>query len=132
MAAMMEPVMKFHAAVEEARESDVRIFWDVRVIKGKDELIVNNVGSASIPRGLSGSRRAKMPFVVHQEIVEKIANPLLAELQDMTATEVLDNLAKLENKAPVVAIEDEEDPDADLGPDTRIAEAAAAAAEHHE
>lgn len=134
--AMITPLLEFHKVAESAEDADIRLFWDVRLLKGKAEPLVSVKGSSSLPGALRGAQQAKAPTLVYQEIVEKIATPLLARMQDLVNAGALDALSERTQAPRLVNDEtvetEEEDPDADLGPGTAIAEAAAAAANNHE
>lgn len=74
--AALAPVEEFHKAVEDANQNDVRIFWDVHIVRGSNTPLKRVRGSSSLPDLLSKKMVANAPSIIQQEIVEKIAMPL--------------------------------------------------------
>ncbi len=96
--AALAPVVEFHKAVDSASDNDLRLFWDIRLVQGKDTPFTTMSGHASFPGILSGSALGQMPALLSREIVEKIAVPLNARLQDISNERAL-------RPAPKAAIE---------------------------
>ena len=92
--AAMAPVVDFHKTVENASDDDLRVFWDVRLVQGKDTPFTTMSGHSSFPGILSGSSLGQLPAAMSREIVEKIAVPLAARLQDMTNARALGAVMK--------------------------------------
>ena len=82
--AAMGPVVDFHKTVVNASENDLRLFWDIRLVQGKETPFTSMSGHSSFPGVLVGSALGQLPSVMSREIVEKIAVPMAARLQDMT------------------------------------------------
>jgi hypothetical protein len=90
---LLEPVIEFHKPVESATEDDLRIYWDVRVVRGKGETFTHSQGSSSLPRALASNMKALAPALIQQEILEKISMPLTAKLQTVAEQLTMDGLA---------------------------------------
>lgn len=97
--AALGPVLEFHKSVEHASDNDLRLFWDIRLVQGKDTPFTSMSGHSSFPGMLVGSSLGQLPSVMSREIVEKIAVPLAARLQDMTNEQVLGTVMK--NVVPI-------------------------------
>lgn len=74
----LEPVEKFHEAVEGAEDDDVRIYWDVHLVRGKNKPLRRVQGSSTLPSLLTDKLLPNAPSMIQQEIVEKVALPLTA------------------------------------------------------
>jgi len=84
LSSILEPLIEFHKAVENSSENDLRLYWDIRLVQGKDTPFTSMSGHSSFPGVLVGSALGQIPASMSREIVEKIAVPLAARLQDMT------------------------------------------------
>ena len=103
--ALMAPLVDFHKAVESASNDDLRLFWDVRVVRGQNEPFMTANGSSTLQGLLHGSRKTKASDFIRQEIVDKIADPLGAKIQDMVCDGALaDALADMD-VPPMMTIE---------------------------
>lgn len=96
MLALLSPLIEFHKETEDASDGDLRIFWDVRLVRGKNTPYMSTSGSSSLPGILStAAARNKAPLVIHQEIDDKIAGPLhnkmQQELSDKNLTKAFNN-----------------------------------------
>ena len=89
---LFAPLLEFHKTVESAADTDLRLFWDVRLIRGKDTPYLSTTGSTSLPGVLSGSARNTLPSYIYQEVEDKIATPMLARLQDLVGGAALEAL----------------------------------------
>jgi len=74
--AALAPLEEFHAAVESAEDEDVRVYWDVRIVSGKDIPLKGVQGSSTMPGLLTEKMIPQAPSMIQQEIVDKIALPL--------------------------------------------------------
>lgn len=92
--AALGPVVDFHKTVETASENDLRVYWDIRLVQGKDTPFTSMTGHSSFPGILVGSALGQLPSAMSREIVEKIAVPLSARLQDMTNERALNTVMK--------------------------------------
>lgn len=118
--AMLAPMMDFHKTVEDAQENDLRLYWDVRIVQGKDTPFMNTTGSTSLPGILHGSRRGQACDSIQKEIIDKIALPLSARIQDMVCDGALSEaLAGMAMLPPPPADRDDE-----IQPAAVVAEAA--------
>lgn len=88
------PTLEFHKAVEEASENDLRLFWDIRLVQGKDTPFTALSGSSTFPGVLVGTALAALPNMIYREIVEKVAMPLNARIHDMTSANALAAVAR--------------------------------------
>lgn len=76
------PLRAFHEAVEEAQASDIRIFWDVRVVRGKDTPFTRSQGVTHMPGALHPRMFADVSAMIQGEISDKVAKPLVAAIMD--------------------------------------------------
>jgi hypothetical protein len=90
---LLEPVIDFHKPVEGATEDDLRIYWDVRVVRGQDSPFAHVTGSSSLPMALASNTKALAPTVIQAELLEKVSRPLTAVLQTETEQQTMDELA---------------------------------------
>lgn len=99
--AALAPVVDFHKTVDNASENDLRMYWDVRLVQGKDIPFTSISGHSSFPGILVGSALGRMPDALSREIVEKIAVPLAARLQDMSNESAMQDLPQPANGSVV-------------------------------
>ena len=71
------PLAEFHKAVGGATADDLRMHWDVRVLRGQDSPFAQVSGTSTLPRILARKRLALAPSAIQEEVSEKIAKPLL-------------------------------------------------------
>ena len=90
---LLEPLTDFHKAVEGATEDDLRIYWDVRVVRGQNSPFAHVTGSSSLPNALASNMKALAPSAIQQEIMEKISRPLTAVFQTEAEQQAMDGLA---------------------------------------
>jgi hypothetical protein len=90
---LLEPLTDFHKAVEGATEDDLRIYWDVRLVRGQSSAFAHVTGSSSLPRALASNMKALAPALIQQEILEKISMPLTAKLQTVVEQLTMADLA---------------------------------------
>lgn len=95
--AALAPVVDFHKTVDSASDNDLRMYWEVRLVKGKDTPFTSISGHSSFPGILVGSALGRMPEALSREVVEKIAVPLAARLQDMSTKDAMRDLPQLTN-----------------------------------
>lgn len=89
---LISPLVEFHRDVLTASDNDLRIFWDVRVLRGTGETFLGTTGSSAMPGLLGDKMKPLSPGMIQQEINEKIAAPLVAELQGMVETDTFGNM----------------------------------------
>lgn len=100
---MLQPLMDFHKTVEGANDNDLRMYWDVRVIRGANETFMTSVGSSSLPGALSEKLRGNASSLIQQEVYEKISVPLVGEMQTIVENGALEGakrLVRLTNYSP--------------------------------
>ena len=90
---LLEPLTDFHKAVEGATEDDLRIYWDVRLVRGQDSPFAHVTGSSSLPNALASNMKALAPSAIQQEVLEKISRPLTAVFQTEAEQQTMDGLA---------------------------------------
>lgn len=84
---ILKPLTDFHRADETANEDDLRMSWDVRLVRGKDTPYQHVKGTCSLPSLLAPKMIATATSAVEREIHEKILMPMAARLQsDVEAT----------------------------------------------
>lgn len=92
------PMLEFHKAVENATADDLRMFWDVRVVRGADTPFAHLTGSTPMPRILSSNMRALGPSKIENEITNKILIPLMAMVQTEVERAASEGLSAEEGK----------------------------------
>lgn len=94
---LFKPVTDFHKAVEDAGDDDFRIYWDVRLVRGKDTPFVHRQGSSTLSALLAPKMRPLAVGVIESEVRDKIIAPLIAafmtELEKVNS-EALSRLSK--------------------------------------
>jgi hypothetical protein len=78
---LIAPLTEFHKDVDSAVDTDLRIYWDVRVVQGRGKTFAHSQGSSSLPGALTPKMKAHAPSMIQQEVVDKIAQPLVAAFQ---------------------------------------------------
>lgn len=73
----LQPLFDFHRAIESAKDDDLRMFWDVRVLRGKDTPFASVQGSTSMPKALSQKMAPSAPSNIEMEVIQKIMEPLM-------------------------------------------------------
>lgn len=79
---IMKPLLEFHGAKDEEAADDLRLFWDVRIVRGNGERWTNVSGSSTLPGALSQSRLQLLSTTLQDEIENKITAPLATVAQD--------------------------------------------------
>lgn len=90
---LLEPLIEFHDSVEGATASDLRIYWDVRVVRAERTPFARVTGSSSLPQALAHNTRVLAPGLIQQEVRDKITTPLTALLQTEVENQTLAELA---------------------------------------
>jgi hypothetical protein len=117
--ALLAPLLEFHKEVTDSDDGDLRLFWDVRLVRGKNTPYMSTSGSSSLPGILSSpTALARAPITISQEIDEKIAMPLNNKMQQMISEK---NIAKVINR-PNLTLENNLESD-DLAAETAMLEA---------
>ena len=94
---LLTPLADFHKAVEDASHNDLRLSWDVRLIRGENTPLCHVHGTSSLPAMLAPKMLALAPTQMQGEVMEKIASPLVAIMQTEAEDVVYANLAKQES-----------------------------------
>lgn len=90
----VQPLLEFQKASEENSQDDIRIYWDVRLVRGKDTLFAHVKGASSNPGMLANNMIAKAPCRIQEECQDKIFAPLLAKMQQEAERVVFDRVEK--------------------------------------
>lgn len=88
------PLLDFHKAVAEAGDNDLRMYWDVRILRGSGETFITSCGSSSFPDALGPKQRANAAITIQQEVHDKIAVPLVGKMQAAVETGALEGATK--------------------------------------
>lgn len=78
----LQPLVDFHKAMESAKEDDLRILWDIRIVRGKETLFIRNQGSSSMPGALAPKMAPLAPSNIQKDISQKITTPLMNAVVD--------------------------------------------------
>lgn len=74
----LQTLTDFHRALEGSKNDDLRICWDVRIVRGADTPFHSVSGVSSLPGILSAKMKSLAPHLIEQEVHDKIAQPLTA------------------------------------------------------
>ena len=101
--AMLEPLTTFHQPVEGAADGDVRVHWDLRIVRGKGEFFVHETGTSTLP-GLLDQRALKdATSRIQQEVMDKMAAPLIGKMQAEVEEWTSKELVKREEELGIAA-----------------------------
>jgi len=89
---LLKPLTDFHASREDAGNDDVRIYWDVRLVRGKKEPLCHVHWTSSLPALLHYKMIARASTEIEMEVMKKITAPLVAALQAEAEKQVFANL----------------------------------------
>lgn len=78
---LLRPLMDFHQLVDSATDDDLRIFWDVRIVRGGDTQFAQTTGVSTLPRALAPKMKALAPAKIQEEVTSKILQPLIGKTQ---------------------------------------------------
>lgn len=92
MQQLLQPLIDFHTESADAADDDLKMFWDVRLVRGSGRPFLNTSGVTTITAALSGSAARMLTSVLQDEVFEKIARPLVSKAQDMIGPIELDRL----------------------------------------
>lgn len=76
------PLTRFHESVAAANGTDIRMYWDVRLVRGEDEAFTQVTGTSSMPGMLSDKLRGHATAQIQQEVLDKITGPLVAAFME--------------------------------------------------
>lgn len=88
----LKPLVEFHQAQDAATSDDLRLYWDVRLVRGPSEVFLSASGQSTLNGALSGSARNTLATQLQDEIMDKIARPLVSRAQDMVGKAALQML----------------------------------------
>ena len=74
----LQPLFDFHREIESAKDDDLRMFWDVRIVQGKNTPFASIQGSSSMPKALSQKMAPSAPSNIEKEVIQKIIEPLMS------------------------------------------------------
>lgn len=95
----LAPLLEFHKAAEEASQDDLRMYWDVRLVRGKDTPFTHVKGSTHLPGILTRKMRPLASSTIEVEVRNKINLPLVSMIQSVVECATLEELAA-EGKRP--------------------------------
>jgi hypothetical protein len=78
---LLKPLTDFHKAVEDANQNDLRLFWDVRIVRGENTPYCHVHGSSSLPALLAYNMMSQAPQAIEHEATAKIVVPLVSFMQ---------------------------------------------------
>lgn len=93
---LLKPLTDFHRAVEDATQNDLRLFWDVRLLRGGNIPFCHVHGSSSLPSLLNYNMLAEAPAKIEVEATNKIVIPLLSFMQLEVSKMLFPNQAERE------------------------------------
>jgi hypothetical protein len=59
----------------------LRLYWDVRIVRGRDTSFARVTGTSNLPRALACNMVAIAPTRIQRAVLEKIMEPLTAIMQ---------------------------------------------------
>jgi hypothetical protein len=92
---VFKPLIEFHKVVEDATDDDMRIYWDVRLVRGKDTPYLHVHGSSTLSSMLAPKLRPHAVGVIQSEVADKISAPLVAAFMTELEKGTFEALAKL-------------------------------------
>jgi hypothetical protein len=92
---LIKPLTDFHKAVDDATDDDFRIYWDVRLVRGKDTPYVHVRGSSTLSSMFAPKLRPHAVGVIQSEVRDKISAPLVAAFMTELEKETFEALARL-------------------------------------
>lgn len=110
LVALLQPLVDFHKASSEFNQDDLKLFWDVRLIRGNGEHYLSTTGTSTLSGALSGSSARLLTATLQDELTEKIARPLVSKAQDKLSEAVKSQIAESSDEfdTPLLGYEDEE------------------------
>lgn len=78
---LLKPLTDFHRAVEDATQNDLRMLWDVRIVRGENSPYCHVHGSSSLPALLAENMLVEAPERIESEATTKIVHPLVSFMQ---------------------------------------------------
>lgn len=135
----MRTLTEFHAALEDAKQDDLRIYWDVRLVRGKDTPFASVTGTSTLPGALTAKMKSNSPTMIQQEVMDKIALPLTAvfmnegELQNYVQAHAIEaESSQSRRRKPPTFADDETDDETRLASQARTPVITVNAEEHED
>lgn len=91
------PIADFHAAVENVSDNDIRIYWDIRIVRGSSTPFTHSTGVTSMPGILSDKLRIHAVSMIEREIGEKVGAPIGAAFMEEAERQALQNTSRIAN-----------------------------------
>lgn len=98
-----KPLIEFHQAVNTNKDGDLRLFWDVRLVRGVNTPFTQTTGTSALPGILSKKLLPQATVQIEHEVVEKIGGPLVAALMELIAKEDFGTLSRLAEQSLIAA-----------------------------
>ena len=96
VASLFEPLIEFHQPDEGMTMDDVKVYWDVRAIRGKDTAFAHIKGTSTLNMMLAPCMMIEAPCRAEQEITDKITKPMAGVFQDYVTRVALEEVAAKE------------------------------------
>lgn len=80
-----QPIIEFRRAMKPLQDNDLRIEWKIAIIQGEDSPFVSTQGTSSMPNALHEKMLPLLAGSIHDEVSQKIVNPLECMLQEKLA-----------------------------------------------
>lgn len=93
---LLKPMLDFHNTGEGMTMDDVRFYWDVRAVRGKDKYFVHLNGSSTLHKVLAPSKLLDAPQRAEQEIMNTVIIPFVGAFQDELQRVAFEELAAKE------------------------------------
>ena len=107
----LKPLSDFHKVDEAMTQNDVRMYWDIRVVRGQDQHFAHLQGTSTFNNLFAYNMRMGATSMIEHEINEKVTMPLVAKLQEEIERTTFEDLAA-RKQATEAEADDEEDEDA--------------------
>ena len=101
-----KPIEEFHRAVQSATASDLRLYWDVRIVRGVDTPFARSQGTSTLPGLLSPKMKGHAPSMIQQEVMDKIAQPLTSTMMEEAELQNAGQMAKIASQPMIQYAED--------------------------
>jgi len=95
---LLQSVVEFMSDNEEATMDDIKINWNVCIIRGKDTQFGRFRGTSTLQSFFADRNLAMATEIAEQEFINKILIPVIAAVQDEVSRIVLKNAAEAEDK----------------------------------
>lgn len=83
-----------YKAEEACDEEDIRIYWDVRLVKASGAPFMKTSGSSTLPGLLTANNIGSAAGCVYRETDEKISKHLSSKIQELVTHSLADQLAR--------------------------------------